>query len=50
MAPTLPVLLCLSEMGGAGGAVVWRDPPASLLPQGTPRPRRLPGRRGDAQS
>ena len=47
MAPTLPVLLCLSEIGGAGGAVVWRDPPASLLPQGTPGPRRLPGRRGD---
>ena len=48
MAPTLPALLCLGEMGGAGGALVWKDPPVSLLRQGTPRPRRLPGQRGNA--
>nr|DAA35202.1 TPA_inf: Ig-like receptor S3 [Bos taurus] len=27
MAPALPALLCLGEMAGAGGALVWRDPP-----------------------
>ena len=43
MASTLLALLCLGEMGGAGGALVWRDPPASLLHQGTPGPRRLRG-------
>ena len=39
MAPTLPALLCLGEMGGAGGALFWRDTTASLLRQGTPGPR-----------
>ena len=38
MAPALPALLCLGEMGGAGGAQVWRDPPANLLHQGTQGP------------
>ena len=27
MTPALPALLCLGEMGGVGGALVWRDPP-----------------------
>ena len=36
MAPTLPALLCLGEMGGAGGALVWKDPPVSLLRQQAP--------------
>ena len=49
MAPTLPALLCLGEMGGAGGALLWRDTTASLLRQGTPGPKRLPGRRGATQ-
>ncbi|XDB60500.1 hypothetical protein AB1E18_013868 [Capra hircus] len=39
MATTLPALLCLGEMGGAGGALLWRDTTASLLRQGTPGPR-----------
>ena len=37
MAPALPALLCLGEMGGAGGALVWRDlqPACSIRgPQG----------------
>uniref|UniRef100_A0A4W2GKQ2 Leukocyte immunoglobulin-like receptor subfamily A member 6 n=1 Tax=Bos indicus x Bos taurus TaxID=30522 RepID=A0A4W2GKQ2_BOBOX len=37
MAPMLPALLCLGEMGGAGGALVWRDlqPACSIrVPQG----------------
>ena len=49
MAPTLPALLCLGEMGEAGGALLWRDPPSQPAPSGDPRAPRLPGRRGAAQ-
>ena len=41
MAPALPALLCLGEMGGAGGALVWRDlqPACSIRgPQGQETP------------
>uniref|UniRef100_A0A452DRX6 Ig-like domain-containing protein n=1 Tax=Capra hircus TaxID=9925 RepID=A0A452DRX6_CAPHI len=37
MAPALPALLCLGEMGGAGGALLWRDPPSQPAPSGDPR-------------
>ena len=50
MAPTLPALLCLGEMRRGRGSPGLEGPPASLIRQGTPGPRRLPGRSGAAQS
>nr|DAA35210.1 TPA_inf: Ig-like receptor B7 [Bos taurus] len=38
MAPTLPALLCLGEMGGAGGALVWRDLQPACSIRGTQGP------------
>ena len=43
MAPALPALLCLGEMGGAGGALLWRDPPSQPAPSGDPRAKEAPG-------
>ena len=43
MAPAIPALLCLGEMGGAGGALVWREPPSQPAPSGDPRAQEAPG-------